>query len=101
MACGGPHGPRVRTGKEERLRTQLKLTRDGDAFSNAAYARFMEQAAQRLPEDDTLAIMAADARMVTWGPGQRREGTMPQRLLERVLARNPDHGGAIRPSRSA
>ena len=32
MACGGPHCPRVRTGKEERLRTQLKLTRDGDAF---------------------------------------------------------------------
>ncbi len=32
MACRGPHGPRVCTGKEERLRTQLKLTRDGDAF---------------------------------------------------------------------
>ena len=55
--------------------------------------RFMETAAQRLPEDDTLAIMAADARMVA--SDEHAAGLAGQRLLERVLARNPDHGGAI------
>jgi tetratricopeptide (TPR) repeat protein len=68
-------------------------TRDGDDFSNAAYARFMERAAQGMPEDDALAILAADARMVI--SRSMRPGSLSQRLLERVLARNPDHGGAI------
>ncbi|MDQ8755951.1 tetratricopeptide repeat protein [Sphingosinicella sp. LHD-64] len=68
-------------------------TRDGDGFSNEAYARFMEGAAQRMPEDDMLAILAADARMVI--SRSMRPGSLSQRLLERVLARNPDHGGAI------
>ena len=68
-------------------------TRDGDSFSNAAYAGFMETAALRLPQDDTLAIMAADARMVA--SDNMRPGSLSQRLLERVLARNPGHGGAI------
>jgi len=70
-------------------------TRPGAAFSNGAYARFMERAAQRFPDDDAIAVMAADAGMVTWSSRRQREGTMPQRLLERVLARNPDHSGAI------
>jgi tetratricopeptide (TPR) repeat protein len=70
-------------------------SRDGDAFSNEPYAAFMEAAAARLPEDDVIAVMAADARMVTWGDSQQREGTLPQRLLEKVLARAPDHSGAI------
>jgi hypothetical protein len=69
-------------------------TRDGPAFANAAYAEFLEEAARRLPDDDTIAVMAADARMVTDG-GRMREGTPAQQLLERVLRRNPDHGGAI------
>jgi len=71
----------------------LIRTREGDAFANAAYADHMEAAAQRLPDDDTLAIMAADARMVA--SRSMRPGSLSQRLLERVLARNPDHGGAI------
>jgi tetratricopeptide (TPR) repeat protein len=70
-------------------------TRAGAAFSNRPYAKFMERAAARFADDDVIAVMAADARMVTWGDGEQREGTMPQRLLERVLARNPDHSGAI------
>jgi tetratricopeptide (TPR) repeat protein len=68
-------------------------TREGAAFSSEAYARFMERAAQRMPEDDTLAILAADARMQV--SRSMRPGSLSQRLLERVLARNPDHGGAI------
>ncbi|HEV2816468.1 MAG TPA: hypothetical protein VGW40_04500 [Allosphingosinicella sp.] len=69
-------------------------TRDGAAFGNAAYADFLEGAARRLPDDDTIAIMAADARMVV-SPRRIRPGSSSQRLLERVLRRNPDHGGAI------
>ena len=68
-------------------------TRDGDAFSGGAYASFMESAALRMPGDDTLSIMAADARMVV--SDDMHPGSLSQRLLERVLARNPDHGGAI------
>jgi tetratricopeptide (TPR) repeat protein len=70
-------------------------TRDGAAFANAAYAAFMESAALRMPADDTLAIMAADARMVTSEDRRMPPGSLSQRLLERVLARNPGHGGAI------
>src|SRR5436190_11362983 len=69
-------------------------TRDGPAFANAPDAEFLEEAARPLPADDPIAVMAADARMVLSG-GRMREGTLSQRLLERVLARNPDHGGAI------
>lgn len=66
---------------------------EGAAFQDAAYADYMEAAADRMPADDTLAIMAADARMIA--ADNLRPGSKPQRLLERVLARSPDHGGAI------
>jgi hypothetical protein len=75
------------------VRGMALRTRAGPAFSNAAYADFMERAARRMPDDDTLAVMAADARMVT--SHGMRPGSPTQRLLERVLARNPDHSGAI------
>ena len=68
-------------------------TRDGTAFASEDYARFMETAALRMPEDDTLQIMAADARMIL--SRDMQPGTLAQRLLERVLARNPEHNGAI------
>ena len=68
----------------------------GDAFQNAAYASFMETQALRNPGDDSINIMAADARMITWDDNfTPRPGTLAQRFLERVLARNPNHGGAI------
>lgn len=78
------------------VRAMALRTRDGDAFANEAYAAYMETAALRMPGDDTIQVMAADARMIAWGRG----GTPPvdslaRRLLERVLARNPGHGGAI------
>jgi len=68
-------------------------TGDGAAFANTAYADFMEAAAERMPEDDVIAVMAADARMVE--SENMRPGSLSQRLLERVLARNPNHSGAI------
>jgi tetratricopeptide (TPR) repeat protein len=75
------------------IRGMAVRTRPGDTFSNAFYASFMETAALRMPQDDTLAVMAADARMVA--SDDMRPGSLAQRLLERVLARNPGHGGAI------
>lgn len=75
------------------VRGQALRTRDGDDFASAAYASYMEAAALRMPEDDTLQIMAADARMIA--ADDMQPGSLSQRLLERVLARNPNHGGAI------
>jgi len=66
---------------------------EGEAFANDAYADFIEAAAERMPQDDTLAVMAADARMVV--STSMQPGSAAQRHLERVLARNPDHSGAI------
>jgi len=82
----------------DRLLVQAMVVRTGpgDAFRNAAYASFMETQALRNPLDDTLNIMAADARMITWDDdNEPQPGSLAQRFLERVLARNPDHGGAI------
>ena len=90
IALGGRLSPRDRL-----LVEAMALRTRGAAFNNVPYAEFMEAAAERFPRDDAIAVMAADARMVTWGDSPQREGTLPQRLLERVLARNPDHSGAI------
>ncbi len=82
----------------DRLLVEAMVVRTGpgDAFRNTAYAAFMETQALRNPGDDILNIMAADARMVTWDDdNEPRPGSLAQRFLERVLARNPDHGGAI------
>jgi hypothetical protein len=78
------------------VEAMLVRTGSGDAFRNDAYASFMETQALRHPEDDQLQIMAADSRMVTWDENYTpRPGTLAQLFLERVLARHPDHGGAI------
>ena len=69
-------------------------TADGPAFNNTGYADYVEAAAQRMPDDDTLSIMAADSRMILARPNMQ-PGTMSQRLLERVLRRSPNHSGAI------
>jgi tetratricopeptide (TPR) repeat protein len=75
------------------IRALVLRTGDGGRFNQAAYARFLESAALRMPQDDTIAIMAADARMQL--STDRDPGSLSQRLLERVLARNPGHGGAV------
>jgi tetratricopeptide (TPR) repeat protein len=85
-----------RLGPRDRLLVDAMAlrTRAGPAFSNEDYARFMANAAARLPGDDTIAILAADARMVL-SVGTLRAGSPSQRLLEHVLERSPDHVGAI------
>jgi tetratricopeptide (TPR) repeat protein len=70
-------------------------TKGAQAFDNAAYAERMETAALRIPGDNLLNVMAADARMVAESPRFFKPGSLTQRLLERVLARTPEHGGAI------
>lgn len=59
-----------------------------------AYADEMAKLAARWPEDDSLQVLAADALMVAtdW---EKPDMTRPIALIEPVLARNPDHTGAI------
>ncbi len=73
------------------------------AALDASYAAGMSQVAAQFPEDDEIAILYAEAVMDLspwnyWQPGGREPN--PQSVpivptLERVLARNPDHPGAI------
>ena len=65
----------------------------GDAFANAPYAAAMEALAERYKDDDPINVMAADAGMIA--ADNMEEGALSQRLLERVLARTPNHSGAI------
>lgn len=82
-------------GERERMLVQAMVVRAGAgaAFRDEAYARFMERLARRHPDSDLVAVMAADARMIA--ADDLQPGALPQQLLERVLSRNPDHGGAI------
>lgn len=68
---------------------------NGEEFDKPGYAALLETAALRLPEDDLIATLAADARMQATPYPDLQPGSLAQRLLERVLARSPDHGGAI------
>jgi tetratricopeptide (TPR) repeat protein len=81
----------------DQLLVKAMLVRTGGdkAFDNLRYAGLMETAALRMPQDDLVSILAADARMVAGPRAALKAGALPQRLLERVLARNPEHGGAI------
>jgi tetratricopeptide (TPR) repeat protein len=80
----------------DRFLVKAMLLRIGEkAFENERYAGLMETAALRMPGDDLLSVLAADARMVAGPRNALRAGSLTQRLLERVLARNPEHGGAI------
>jgi tetratricopeptide (TPR) repeat protein len=70
---------------------------------DAAYAAAMGKAAAEFPDDDEIAVLYAEAVMDVspwnyWQPGGREPN--PQSVpivptLERVLARSPDHPGAI------
>ncbi len=75
------------------IRAMAIRTGHDDRFRQKRYAAFLERAARRHPQDDMLAILAADARMQV--SESMEEGNSSQRRLERVLARNPGHGGAI------
>lgn len=70
---------------------------------DAAYADAMAGVAERFPDDDTVQVLFADALMnlQPWDYWQADKKTPKGRTaeqlaaLERVLARNPDHPGAI------
>jgi hypothetical protein len=73
----------------------MHLRTSGEAaFRNAEYAAAMEQGALRFSDSDIMNVMAADARMVSLA-ARPQEGMLAQRFLERVLARSPNHSGAI------
>lgn len=70
---------------------------------NQAYATAMGKAAQRFPDYDDIAVLYVDALMnlSPWdyweADGKTPKGKIGEalRITERVLARNPDHPGAI------
>jgi tetratricopeptide (TPR) repeat protein len=70
---------------------------------DAAYAAAMAKVAAELPDDDEVAVLYAESVMDLspwnyWRPGGREpnpQSTPIVPTLERVLARNPDHPGAI------
>jgi hypothetical protein len=84
-------------GARDRLLVDSMVTRtQGEkTFDNSKYAERLETAALRMPQDDLVNVLAADARMVAKPPRYFKPGSLTQRLLERVLARTPEHGGAI------
>jgi tetratricopeptide (TPR) repeat protein len=78
-------------------------TKANRSVLDAAYAAAMAEAARQFPDDDDIAVLYAEAVMDLspwdyWKPG----GAEPNRqsapivpTLERVLARNPNHPGAL------
>lgn len=67
---------------------------EGDTDArDLAYAEAMAELAAAHPEHDTLQTLAADARMITGFDQAIMQQAME--LLTPVLARNPDHTGAI------
>jgi tetratricopeptide (TPR) repeat protein len=87
----------ARLSERDRLLVESLRIRTGGktGFDGKAYAKAMVAAAGRLPGDDTLGILAADALMQMGdrlGPSRAR---MIQSLLETVLKRSPNHSGAI------
>lgn len=73
------------------------------ATLNQAYATAMGKAVQRFPADDDIAVLYVDALMNVspwdyWeADGRTPKGQIGEalRIVERVLARHPDHPGAI------
>jgi tetratricopeptide (TPR) repeat protein len=96
------------TAREQALIGALALRYAPDAKADrapldAAYAAAMGKAAAAFPDDDEIAVLYAEAVMDVspwnyWQPGGREPN--PQSVpivptLERVLARSPNHPGAI------
>jgi hypothetical protein len=79
--------------REKRLIRAMRQRTGRSEFRNDRYAAEMERLAARYPMDDAINVIAADARMVA--SDDMKEGSTAQRLLERVLARSPEHSGAI------
>ena len=79
------------TAKEKRLLAAM-VRRYQRSGGDAAYAADMVAIARTWPDDDALQVLAAEALMDTGKTPRVREADS---LLERVLARSPDHVGAI------
>lgn len=85
------------TDKERALIDALALRfrpKDKVEARDRASAERMAQLAARWPDDDTLQILAADALIVA-SDWDKPDMTHPLALIEPVLARNPDHTGAL------
>ncbi|PZQ57879.1 MAG: hypothetical protein DI570_19240 [Phenylobacterium zucineum] len=72
------------------------------AGGNAAFAKAMDALVRAYPDDNEIAILAADALMITafWDHGENNPNLKPAmyrpvELLQAALARNPDDTGAI------
>ena len=102
-ALAGKTGPR-----EQALIAALAVRYGSDpkaarAQFDAAYAAEMAKVAAQFPDDDDIATLYAEAVMDLspwnyWKPGGQEpnpQSTPIVPTLERVLARNPDHVGAI------
>ena len=77
---------------------QLRYKKGG----NAAFAKAMDDLARAYPDDNEIAILAADALMITafWDHGETNPNVIPAmnrpiELLQAALVRNPDDTGAI------
>ncbi|HEX8193205.1 MAG TPA: hypothetical protein VF552_09920 [Allosphingosinicella sp.] len=78
---------------EKRLVRAMRQRMGQTEFQTARYARAMAKLAERHPAHDAINVEAANAGMLA--ASEMHEGSVPQRLLERVLARSPEHSGAI------
>ena len=86
LAANGPEA--------ERLLTAALVRRYAEG--DKAFADAMVALADRFPRDDEIAVWTADAEMVAEGDDKARPRVKTAvALLETVLARNPDHTGAI------
>jgi tetratricopeptide (TPR) repeat protein len=107
MAKARAHAPHA-SAREQALINALAIRYSPDpkadrAALNQAYADAMADAAQRFPDDDEIAVLYVDAVMnlSPWDYWET-DGKIPKgkigeavRSAEKVLARNPDHPGAI------
>ena len=88
----------ARLGPRDKALVAAMLVRTGGTkeFESKRYKKAMAKLARRFPEDDAVLVMAADAEIILDARADRlKEGSDAQRRLETVLARNPDHSGAI------
>ncbi len=96
------------TAREQALIAALSTRYASDAKADrapldAAYARAMEKVAAQFPQDNEIAVLFAEAVMDLspwdyWQPGGREPNPQSGPIvptLERVLARDPNHPGAI------
>jgi tetratricopeptide (TPR) repeat protein len=78
---------------EKRLVRAMRQRIGKTEFNAGRYAQAMAKLAERYPAHDAINVEAANAGMLA--ASEMREGSVPQRLLERVIARSPEHSGAI------